>query len=219
MLIENILHIRGVRKIAGIISHISLSISSSNRRVNRSISSKWTAPIERSLVSGNYFDFVKYDFDKKSRSGGASPHVMIRSLRRRHGRNRGGGTLSRPLIYPARWVHQKGSIRWGSPIVPSARVGTRWSLRDCGYWQWQQAPREAWLGIARTEDPNLLTRIRADSRRSRVRRCSFGRWQSRRATRNCGKTGFSELCKPWRFRVNGSSCKDIEPKIGLSHLR
>lgn len=54
------------------------------------------------------------------------------------------------------------SVRIADP--PSARVGTRWSLRDCGYWQWQQAPQEAWLGTARTEDPDLLTRTRADSR-------------------------------------------------------
>jgi len=105
---------------------------------------------------------VKYDFDRKFTLG-ASWRVMIRSSRRRHGRNRGGGTLSRPLKHPARWVHQKGSIRW-SPIPRFVRVGTRWSLRDCGYWQWQQAPREAWLGTARTEDSDLLTRTRADSR-------------------------------------------------------
>lgn len=108
-----------MRKIAAVVSHVSLS--SSNGRVNRSISSKWTAPIEVSPGSRQLFRFRKIRFRQEVTLG----TMMIRSSRRRHGRDRGGGTLSRPLIYPARWVHQKGSIRWGSPIPSHLSVRSR----------------------------------------------------------------------------------------------
>lgn len=43
------------------------------------------------------------------------------------------------------------SIWYSKRIDPWAACAR--SLRDCGYRQWQQAPREAWLGTARTWPP------------------------------------------------------------------
>ena len=50
------------------------------------------------------------------------------------------GSHSASLIHDLAQGGRKRSIR----VLACA-----WSLRDCGYRQWQQAPREAWLGTAR----------------------------------------------------------------------
>lgn len=138
-------------------------VVSSNGRVNRSISSKWTAADRVSPGPRQLFRFRKIRFRREVTPG----TMMIRSSRRRHGRDRGGPVHFRGLWYiPPGGFIKKDRFGEDHPSLPLpfARVGTRWSLRDCGHWQWQQAPREAWLGTARTVDPDLLTRTRADSR-------------------------------------------------------
>lgn len=56
-----------IKEIVDIVSLISLSLLR-NRRVNWTISSEWTVLIECSHIPDNYFNSIKYDFDKKSRS-------------------------------------------------------------------------------------------------------------------------------------------------------